>query len=69
VKTYGFYNIAWPVAGGVGVAALGTGLTLFLLDRGGSVSANPKDEGSARLKLKPTALGADLGGLSLVGSF
>ncbi len=60
-------TFAW-VAGGVGVAALGTGVALFLLDR------KPSQEGdvtaqSRRIQVTASAPGADVGGLSLRGAF
>jgi hypothetical protein len=68
------YDIVVPVTLGVGIAALGAGVTLFLLDRQnakGSASASTDSQPGARqtLAVLTSAPGADLGGLSVQGSF
>ena len=65
------YDLVVPVTLGVGVAALGAGVTLYLLDRENAKKVESGTQGSSAraLALRASAPGADLGGLSVQGSF
>ena len=62
------YDIVVPVTLGVGVAAVGAGVTLYLLDRKNAQEA-AESATLDRISVRAAAPGADLGGVSLSGSF